>query len=291
MKFTKSLEIIGITAATYVVFFHNSTCYYARLNRWIIYQSSPPQYAYVIGSKSDFLIKSATQFRSSVSSVNSIDFWSLEINCFVARVITLCVWYINGGGAAFVYTNVQLIVVCLFVFFTLFYYIFVDFGFCFFTQFLPLNADVFLQSAAGFLFYGKKILRDELTYSCMCIYACVSGVCVLLWGLLCLNFLGTLGVVVGSVGGRRILVRHAHEIDTFHARRKQFLLCLQLWAICFANFASPWKILVLVFVFFLLLQLSGNNFIVNINCFSISSQNKLEKSLLSVCCAFSTLSA
>lgn len=58
-----------------MVFFHSfkkkksipttTTCYYAGLNRTIVYQSSPPHYyAYVIGSKSDFLPnqKSATQF-------------------------------------------------------------------------------------------------------------------------------------------------------------------------------------------------------------------------------------
>lgn len=96
-----------------MVFFHSikkkkqtipstTTCYYAGLNRTIVYQSSPPHYyAYVIGSKSDFLPnkkvrRSSLSSVSSVSqSVSSIDFWSLEINCFVARVITYeYEWYI-----------------------------------------------------------------------------------------------------------------------------------------------------------------------------------------------------
>lgn len=114
----------------------------------------------------------------------------------------------GGGGIRITHSFVCLykcaINCCLFIF----YYIFVYFDFCFLHNFCRLTRMFFLQYAAGFLFYyGKKIQRQTMCVYVFNGYTSVSVLCVLL----CLNFWR-------SGRKRNIPLRHAHEIDTFHAR-------------------------------------------------------------------------
>lgn len=132
----------------------------------------------------------------------------------------------------------------------------------------------------------------------MCVCVCVA-LYVYLY-LLCLCFvvgfvvLEFLGCTARSVRGRvRILVRHAHEIDTFSMLVSKTVFVVSHSVGQFVmRICKPLKNLSIFRLgFFVFLSLSGNNF-VNIDCISIWSQNKLEESLLSVFVVlFSTLSA
>lgn len=104
---------------------------------------------------------------------------------------------------------------CLFIF----YYTFVYFDFCFLHNFCRLTRMFFSQCAAGFLFYyGKKIQRQTMCEYVFDGYAAVCVLCVLL----CLNFWRS---VWEWEEEQNIPLRHAHEIDTFHAR---LLFCCDL---------------------------------------------------------------
>lgn len=145
-----------------------------------------------------------------LDSVNSIPFlvtWNKLFRCesYKLWMQMMCegVGEFESLFRLFVCTNVQLIVVCLFFITYLF-----TLTSAFYTIFCRLTRMFFSQCAAGFLFYyGKKIQRQTMCVYVFNGYASVSVLCVLL----CLNFWR-------SGRKRNIPLRHAHEIDTFHAR-------------------------------------------------------------------------
>lgn len=121
----------------------------------------------------------------------------------------------------------------------------------------------------------------------MCI--CICCVCVLLWGLLCFNFLAALRGVWGELGF--LYDMRMKSIRSMLVSKTVFVVSHSVGQFVL-QICKPLKNLsIFCSGFFVFLSLSGNNF-VNIDCISIWSQNKLEESLLSVFVVlFSTLSA
>lgn len=158
-----------------------TTCYYAGLNRTIVYQSSPPHYyAYVIGSKSDFLPnqKSATQFpqfRQLSQSVSQLNRLLVTRNkLFRCESYYLWIWMVYIGGVCLYKCAINC---CLFICFlcAFFYYIFVDFSFCcvFLHNFCRLTRMFFSNALPAFCSMGRKYRRDEHTHTVVCVCVCV----------------------------------------------------------------------------------------------------------------------
>lgn len=108
---------------------------------------------------------------------------------------------------------------CLFIF----YYIFVYFDFCFLHNFCRLTRMFFYNALPAFCSIMGRKYRDKLCVYVFNGYASVSVVCVCV----VLEFLGcALEEWVWEEGGSgRIPLRHAHEIDTFHARLLFSAIC------------------------------------------------------------------